>query len=148
MIWKTKECKGITLPDGTEVKTSGFADDTGLYIKDPEAMKHFKAAIDLYCKASAAKLNWNKCVGVTLGAEQRNTDRWDGMPGLEWMQDNQAERYLGACLGSTETVISKWDALTDKINTRAQSWSKHHISFLARVIVSKASLASCMWYMS
>jgi hypothetical protein len=64
---KTKNCEGITLPNGQQLKTSGFADDTALYISNPDAYFEFKKALDLYCDASGAKLNWSKCVGVGLG---------------------------------------------------------------------------------
>ena len=109
-------------------------------------MERFKNAIDLCCDASAAKLNWDKCVGVALGNADTSTFR--AMPGLGWMQPDEAERYLGAYIGNSDIVGAKWNAMIAKIEERATKWSAHHVSLLARIIVSKSSLASCMWYMS
>ena len=44
---KTKNCEGITLPNGQQLKTSGFADDTALYISNPDAHFELKKALDL-----------------------------------------------------------------------------------------------------
>ena len=66
----TRGCEGITLPNGQQLKTSGFADDTALYVSNPDAYFEFKKALDMYCDASGAKLNWSKCVGVGLGGQR------------------------------------------------------------------------------
>ena len=143
------ECQGITLPGGQEVKTSGFADDTALYVANPKALEAYRDALKLYCKASGAKLNWNKCVGVAVGGKHAvSTAEWIAIPDLKWMENTQMERYLGAYLGATDLVTQQWDKMVEKIKKRAERWHKHHVSILARIIVSKSSLASCMWYMS
>ena len=84
-----------------------------------------------------------------MGAKNKpDTAEWGAIPELKWMKNTEMERYLGAYLGSTDLVVQQWDKLTEKIENRAKRWHKHHVSILARIIVSKSSLASCMWYMS
>ena len=48
------------MPDGEELKTSSFADDSCLYVAEEdheESLSEIEKAVDLYCKASAASLN-------------------------------------------------------------------------------------------
>ena len=82
------------------------------------------------------------------GKNAVNTAEWTAIPDLKWMENTQMERYLGAYLGATDLVTQQWDKMVEKIKKRAERWHKHHVSILARIIVSKSSLASCMWYMS
>ena len=82
------------------------------------------------------------------GANALRPADWSAIPELKWMKANDTERYLGSYLGTTEAVSSHWESLVAKIQERANKWARHHVSILARIIVSKSSLASCMWYMS
>ena len=89
--------RGLRLPGGQELKTSGFADDSALYVADSDSLKWVERALKLYCSASAASLNHEKTVGVMLAG----ADPWQqGHLRVDtWVRESECERYLGVYIG-------------------------------------------------
>ena len=133
------------LPDGNELKTSGFADDTALYIRDSGSLAGVRVALDMYCRASAASVNHDKTVGVMLGG----ADPWvqQHMSIERWVGDSECERYLGAYFGDPDGVMERWKEAVSKMRSRAAKWSLRELSLYGRCLVHKASIASCLWFM-
>lgn len=53
--------EGLISPDTSRHTTSMFADDTSLFLKgDCENLNNTMKVLDINCKASGAKINWNK----------------------------------------------------------------------------------------
>ena len=61
--------QGLSLPvTGEEILDAEFADDTGLVLKGTKSnLQQAEMAIDTFCKASRAKINWSKTVGFWVG---------------------------------------------------------------------------------
>ena len=57
---------GLSIPNSRKsLLDSEFADDTMLYLQGNEAnLERAQSAIDLFCKASGASINWNKSKGL------------------------------------------------------------------------------------
>ena len=56
-------------------KVSQYADDTSLTVVSDESIAHLEYHLDLYERASGAKVNREKCEGLWLGSNQNWTDK-------------------------------------------------------------------------
>ena len=67
----TTGLQGLSLPvTGEEILDAEFADDIGLFLKGTKSnLQQAEMAIDTFCKASGAKINWSKTVGFWVGKE-------------------------------------------------------------------------------
>jgi hypothetical protein len=71
--------EGLALPGGGKITDQTFADNTALYLQGTrENMKRTQKVMDIFCKASGAKINWNK--SSAIWASKRDKD-W------EWGQE-------------------------------------------------------------
>jgi hypothetical protein len=65
--------EGLTLPGGKKIRDQTFADDTALYLQGTrENMERTQRVLDIFCKASGAKVNWNKT--AVIWASKREKD--------------------------------------------------------------------------
>jgi len=74
--------EGLALPGGGKITNQTFANDTVLYLHGMrDNMEKTQKVLDIFCKASGAKINWNKlCV---IWASKRNKDwEWGREVGL------------------------------------------------------------------
>jgi hypothetical protein len=57
--------EGLSLPRGGRVLEQTFADDTALYLQGSRAnMERSQKVLNIFCKASGAKVNWNKSAAM------------------------------------------------------------------------------------
>ena len=57
---------GVHLPirEDSELLDSKYADDTTLYVQDDEmTLERVRLALEVFCMAAGAKINWNKLIG-------------------------------------------------------------------------------------
>jgi len=141
--------RGVVLPDGQELKTTGYADDTAAYVSTAASLRGVRRALDIYCRASAGSVNHDKTVGVMLGGARP----WNGPRGpndlqvTTWVRQDQCERYLGAYFGDPQEIQQFWDAALNKMRSRAGKWAARELSLYGRCLVHKASVASILWFM-
>jgi mannosylglycoprotein endo-beta-mannosidase len=65
--------EGLILPGGGEIRDQTFADDTALYLQGTrENMERTQRVLDTFCKASGAKVNWNKRDAVWASKREKN----------------------------------------------------------------------------
>ncbi len=65
--------EGLALPGGGNITDQTFADDTALYLQGThDNMERAQKVLDIFCKASGAKVNWNK--SCTIWASKRDKD--------------------------------------------------------------------------
>ena len=77
---------------------SEFADNTLLYLHGNDAnLERAQIAIDLFCKASGASINWNKSKGFFISSE--SDPFWKPNAEFKWIANGEATRYLGAWIG-------------------------------------------------
>jgi hypothetical protein len=91
--------EGMTLPGGRKIRDQTFADDTALYFQGTSKnMERTHKVLDIFCKASVAKVNWNKI--ATIWASKREKDwEWGQEVGLQWVPEGKGVRYLGIQVG-------------------------------------------------
>lgn len=69
------DIKGLHPPNSTtDVKLSQYADDTTLLLKDTSSIMHTFTILNLYERASGAKINREKCKGLWSGSLKHRTD--------------------------------------------------------------------------
>ena len=61
--------QGLRLPIREEALLDAeFADDTAMYLAShADNLAQFQAALDIFCDASGAKINWHKSCGFWIG---------------------------------------------------------------------------------
>ncbi len=81
-----KDCqvKGIVIKEkDIEVKICSYADDMQCYVRDQNAINHCFKILELYGKASGAKINRDKTIGISMmkeGADSCNWVKWTEEP--------------------------------------------------------------------
>jgi hypothetical protein len=57
--------KGLALPGGGKITDQTFADDTALYLqRTRDNLQRTQKVLDIFCKASGAKINWHKTAAI------------------------------------------------------------------------------------
>ena len=75
-----------------------YADDTALFRAfSVENMDRQKSALDLFCTATGARINWHKSCGFLAGTE--DTCTWGEDVGFTWIPYGQTCCYLGFQVG-------------------------------------------------
>ena len=151
MLRAHAELNGIPLParhgrGSRSAVSSGFADDTAVYMTTMHEMGIVQSILDAFCLISGQKVNWGKCMALALGPA--STERPPGGTPFEFLREGEPERYLGAQVGSKLDLAFMWQGDTQspgiihKAATRANAWAKHHLSLVGRVLVAKACISS------
>ncbi len=72
--------EGLALPGGGNITDQTFADDTALYLQGThDNMERAQKVLDIFCKASGAKVNWNKSCTIWASKETKirsGAGRW------------------------------------------------------------------------
>ena len=91
--------QGLRLPvREEELLDAEFADDTAAYLHGHEAnLTRFQTALEQFCDASGAKINWHKSFGFWIGETDR--PQWSPSLQFQWIPSGQAVRYLGCQVG-------------------------------------------------
>ena len=65
----------MPIRDDSELLDSEYADDTMLYIQHDEmSLERVRLALEVFCMAAEAKINWNKSVGFLT--DPRASSQW------------------------------------------------------------------------
>ncbi len=79
--------EGLALLGGERIMDQTFADDTALYLQGTRGnMERAQKVLDIFCKASEAKINWNKSCAIWASKRNRNgsgAERWDSSGSLK-----------------------------------------------------------------
>ena len=132
-------------PSGTRVSLSAYADDVTVLVTAQEDVEVLESSLEVYEKASSAKVNWGKCEGFLMGS-------WAGMGvprlpgGLTWGREGL--KVLGVFLGSTAFQQRNWEGMLDKVSARLSKWSwlLPRLSYRGRVLVVNNLAASMLWH--
>ena len=104
-------------------KISQYADDTSLTVVGDESIERLAYHLDLYEKASGAKVNREKCEGLWLGSNQNRTDK---PLGFKWQTDKI--KVLGIHIGNMALSHTVWDEKTDKFIRTLSLWKMKDLS--------------------
>lgn len=76
-----------------------FADDTTLYLQGTRSnMERTQKVLDIFCKTSGAKINWNKSSAIWASERDRDWE-WGREVGLQWIPKGQGVRCMGIQVG-------------------------------------------------
>ncbi len=135
-IRKCEELKGITI-DNTEIKITAFADDTQIYISNEKSKMEMDRILELYSKASGAKVNKEKTEGILLGNMKE-------IEGIKWTKG--PVKALGVPQGLIEDLSQFWDRILQKVRKRLEMWQKRNLTMQGKVHVIKTMALSTVTY--
>ncbi len=122
---------------------SAYADDITVFITGKEDITILTNIINLYEKASSAKVNWTKSEGFMVGNVQ-NLPQLSG--GLQWKKDGL--KILGIFFGNEQFQRKNWEGLIEKVSGRLSKWRwlLPQLSYRGRVLVANNLAASILWH--
>ena len=144
----------VVLPDGSAAPPSHqHADDTTLHTRTPHgAREALRLAVEPFCRASNARLNVSKSLGLLLGPthdlpEARAAAQ--AVTGVPFVPPGQHLRHLGVLLsvgdpeGACKAMFAK---RRSGVQFRVRSWARFDLSYLGRLHVAKQVLASSLFF--
>jgi hypothetical protein len=73
---------GLALPGGGKITNQTFVDDTTLYLQGTrDNMERTQNVLDIFCKASGAKINWHKTAAIWANKKNKEWE-WGQEVGL------------------------------------------------------------------
>ena len=143
-IRSNPEIKGLRPPDNTqEVKLSQYADDTTLLLRDDHSVQQTFFTLDLYERASGARVNKDKCKGLWCGALKTRTDR---LQDFDWFNDYIPDKILGQYFGNIDCTRLNLEPRIKKINDTIAAWRHRDLSFKGKTLIINGLLTSTLWY--
>lgn len=139
---------GLSLPGLSQsppLVVSAYADDITVFIRSQGDIGVLIESLELYGKASSAKVNWGKSEALQMGG-------WlDGaapsLPqGLKWGRNGL--KVLGVFIGSDEYQKQNWEGVAEKVCARLSRWKwlLPQMSYRGRVLVANNLVASTLWH--
>ena len=102
-IRQNNRIRGLKLPNSSEeIKLSQYADDTTFLLEDDNSIAEAFNILDLYERASGAKINFEKCTGLWTGQYK---DRSDQLLNFDWYNDYIPEKILGHYYGNIDCTV-------------------------------------------
>ena len=100
-------------------------------------------ALYLFERASGAKVNPDKSVGLWLGAKRGR----EGCPmNVQWTSG--FIKVLGVSLGQNSAPLDFWEKLLDKVELQVRAWQHRALSLKGKIIVIKQLLLPVFVYPS
>jgi hypothetical protein len=135
--------EGLSLPKGDCIRDQTFADDTAVYLRGAQSnIDITQNVLKLFCKASGAKINWNKSAAIWVNKREK-TWVWGREVGLKWILEGEGVRYLGV-----HVATLTWPSVGVKPNTW-KSWGfgvlRDSRMFRARQQGPKHLSLGCSW---
>lgn len=140
--------QGFRTPKGNIITSQMSADDTAIYLQvSKDNLNNMMIAMESFCKASGAKINWHKSRAIWASNRPR-TWTWGEDLGLIWLQNGQQIRYLGFPMGFKVPQSQKDKVVVDKIRGQLLTWTSKKFSLRGRVLVSNQVIAASIWYLA
>ena len=138
--------QGFQFPDSDGEKSylSAYADDVDFFITNNSDFEKLHKWLEIYEKASNAKINMVKSEGLWAGRWKNRQDRPLGMK-----YNNVGLKMLGTYIGNTVAYAeNNWKDTLEKIDTRLNHWNQFAkaLSFRGRVLVINQLCASKLWH--
>ena len=148
LVAQETRLQGLRLPIREEALLDAeFADDTAMYLAGHEDnLARFQAALEVFCDASGAKINWHKSCGFWIGAGA--PPQWLPDPSFRWIPEGTPMRYLGCQIGLELTAEQQIAPLLLSIKRKLIFWSSARLSLAGRAVVANQVLLATMWYVT
>ena len=134
--------EGVAIGD-LWLKSLMYADDMVVIIKNQDEANAIMQILELYCRATGAKVNWAKSFLMRVG----NVPPID-IPGVGDIPMGQAYKYLGIPVGvRIERPLREfWEATVAKARNTVNTWLRFHLSIKGRVLTANACVMSLPRY--
>ena len=125
------------------LKSLMYADDTVVVIRNQEEADAIMKILELYCRATGAKVNWAKSFLMRIG----NLPAIE-IPGVVDIPEGEAYKHLGIPVGvRIERPLKEfWESTLDKARNTVNTWSKFCLSIKGRVLTANACVMSLPRY--
>lgn len=124
---------GIRLPNGEQMCTQMFADDTNCLISNEEgSIKALWECLQIYCSASGSSINHFK-TGIKSLIEP--PPEWLKAEGCNIIPDGEIFRLLGIPMGFKVSLRQRWQWVMEKIDTKLLRWKRKQLSLAGRIMV-------------
>lgn len=145
-IRANNQIRGLRLPNSNEeTKLSQYADDTTFLLSDDNSIAEAFNTLDLYERASGAKINIEKCKGLWTGQYR---DRTDQLLNFDWYNDYIPEKILGQYYGNIDCTVLNLEGKTQKFESIINAWTHRDLSYKGRALVINGLLTSVIWHIA
>ncbi len=144
------EVEGLTLLGGRKIRDQTFTDNTTLYLQGTgtrENMERTQKVLNIFCKASRAKVNWNKIAAIWASKREKDWE-WGQEVGLQWVPEGKGVRYLGIQVGFHLPPKTNLSKMVTALKGKQINWSTCRLSLAGRILVANQVLLASMWYMA
>ena len=135
--------KGIALPDGFVSKWVGYSDDGNATLSDFDSVKQLFKILNIYQRASGAKVNLLKTNGFLMGKLRYEKDT-----PLDIRWNNEKIKILGITFGNVDVSADNWEPKIRKIKTILNIWSNRKLTLHGKVVAVNSLATSGIWYLS
>ena len=111
------EIKGIKLPDGLVSKWMGYSDDGNATLSDFKSVEKLFVLLEIYERASGAKVNLQKTQGFLMGKLRYEKDT-----PLDIRWTNEKIKVLGFYFGNIDVSKDNWEPIIAKIKLLFNIW--------------------------
>lgn len=110
IIQARADIRGVRLSAGdrtTEIKVSGYANDTAVYLQVREAVEHVAAIMDEF--AGVSGLTTNRAKSMVVELDPRGSELPLDTHGLTLLAQRDHCRYLGVLVGQQDAAAANWE---------------------------------------
>ena len=142
LLLQNDRIKGIEVPGGKVSTLYQYADDTTITVKDKESVEEVLESIELYGRASGARVNIEKSEIMYI-----NKDREERVE-IGIKEKTDYFRVLGVNLGIKEEVgrDRQYEGIVTSIRKTLGFWRKRGLKLKGKVVVVNALIMSKMVY--
>ena len=143
-IKKNPNIEGIRV-GAREIKITQYADDTTVFLKNPESMSHLLDLLEKFERCSGLKINHTKSEAMWLGKWK---NREDTPFNVKWPKDSVYA--LGIYFSNSEKVSNKLNFYEklDVLETTLNNWKRRKLTLLGKINIVKSAGLSKLIYNS
>ena len=143
-IKKKPNIEGIRV-GAREIKITQYADDTTVFLKNPESMSHLLDLLEKFERCSGLKINHTKSEAMWLGKWK---NREDTPFNVKWPKDSVYA--LGIYFSNSEKVSNKLNFYEklDVLEKTLNNWKRRKLTLLGKINIVKSAGLSKLIYNS
>ena len=121
----------------------GYSDDGNATLSDFDSVKQLFKILNIYQRASGAKVNLLKTNGLLMGKLRYEKDTPHD---IRW--NNEKMKKLGITFGNVDISADNWEPKIRKIKTILNIWSNRKLTLHGKVVAVNSLANSGIWYLS
>jgi hypothetical protein len=133
--------KGVPLPSfpPSEARISMYADDTTVLASDTVSVNLAIHYFNLFCAASGAKLNLNKCEAIIISGNP-DFNNWP-----TWLKTVNLVKIGGIYFGANALKVTE-EKLKIKLQSTLESFKHRHLTYLGKATLINTLVLSKLWH--